>query len=240
MSVKVMDWALKQPLRGFQKAVLIVLAYHADDAGKCWPGIALLATECGISRSSVTRHIHSLEDAKLLSKESRRDAKGYRRSNVYQLDVAHSVNSLHRDNQCRDIQPSGLESLSVSLTQAKVSRCHGNIIEQSLEPSKEQSDVSQIFAYWQTALGHPKAKLDEKRRRKIKQALKSYSVEDLCLAVDGCKASSWNMGDNPEKRIYDSIDLIFRDAEHIERFMGYVGNILPLNAGGNDIFLGAI
>ena len=35
MSIKIMEWALKQPLRGLQKSVLFVLAYHADDEGKC-------------------------------------------------------------------------------------------------------------------------------------------------------------------------------------------------------------
>ncbi len=28
------------------------------------------------------------------------------------------------------------------------------------------------------------------------------------------------MGENPQRQVYDGIDLIFRDAEKIERFMG--------------------
>ena len=197
----------------------------------------MLATECGISRSSVTRHLQALNAETLLSTESRRDAKGYRRSNVYRIHMEHSVNSLHRNNQHTDIQCTDLKSLSVNLTQSNVSPCYGYIIEQSLEPSKEQSSTQVVFSHWQTAMNHPQAKLDSKRKQKITQALKSYSIQDLCLAIDGCKASAWHMGVNPGKKIYDDISLIFRDAEHIERFMGSKNNN---TTAYDDIFAGAI
>ena len=237
MSIKVMQWVLQHPLRGLQKSVLFMLAYHADDHGKCWPGIALLSNECGISRSSVTRHIKSLEEGGFLSKESRRDAKGYRRSNVYQLQIKHDVKSLQRNNQYRDA-----ESHSVTKARSKVSGCDGYIIEQSLEPSKELSEDSLVFEYWQSAMNHPGAKLDQKRKRIISKALKDYGVEDLRLAIDGCKASPWHRGGNPDARVYDSLGLIFRDAEHIEQFIGYASKSTQssISLPGDGLMEGAI
>ena len=237
MSIKVTEWALKQKLRGLQKSVLLMLAYHADDHGKCWPGIALLGEECGISRSSVTRHIKSLEEGGFLSKESRHDAKGYRRSNAYQLHITQDVKFLQRNSQCREV-----ESLSATTQPSKVSDCDGYIIEQSLEPSKELPRDRSVFMYWQAVMDHSGAKLDQKRKRIISRALKDYSVEDLRLAIDGCKASPWHRGGNPDGRVYDSLGLIFRDAEHIEQFIGYASKSTQssISLPGDGLMEGAI
>ena len=76
-----------------------------------------------------------------------------------------------------------------------------------------------VFDYWRDVMGHPRAKLDEKRRRYINDRLKhGFTVDDLKKAVDGCKASDWHQGKNPGRQVYDDISLICRDAEHVERF----------------------
>jgi hypothetical protein len=46
-----------------------------------------------------------------------------------------------------------------------------------------------------------------------------YSVDDLCLAIDGCAASAFHMGENDRRTIYDSITLILRDADHVDKFI---------------------
>ncbi len=81
--------------------------------------------------------------------------------------------------------------------------------------------IQEIFLYWQTILNHPRAILDLKRKSKISQALKlGYSVGDLRQAIDGCAHTPFNMGQNERNQKYDDIDLIFRDASHIDRFIG--------------------
>jgi hypothetical protein len=42
---------------------------------------------------------------------------------------------------------------------------------------------------------------------------------DIAAAIDGCKSSSWHMGSNPQRKKYNGISLIFRDAEKTEGFM---------------------
>lgn len=77
-----------------------------------------------------------------------------------------------------------------------------------------------IFAYWQQVLNHPKAKLDNKRRRLIVAALKmGYSVDELKKAIDGISKTPHNMGRNDRGEVYDGLHVLFRNSEQIERFM---------------------
>lgn len=77
-----------------------------------------------------------------------------------------------------------------------------------------------LFRFWQDVFGASRARLDAKRRRLILQRLEDgYSVEDLQLACLGCRSSSWHMGDNDRGTRYTSPDLIFRDADHVDRFI---------------------
>ncbi|PCH57211.1 MAG: hypothetical protein COC15_01575 [Legionellales bacterium] len=87
-------------------------------------------------------------------------------------------------------------------------------------PTTFSNSILEIFTYWQKRMNHPKAKLDAKRKRYIKQSLKlGYSKDDLLKAIDGCAKSPFNMGKNDRGEIYDDLNLILRDAAHIDRFM---------------------
>lgn len=77
-----------------------------------------------------------------------------------------------------------------------------------------------VFAFWQEHMTHPKAVFDEARERKITSRLKDgYSADDLIAAIKGCKLTPYNMGQNERNEVYDTIDLICRDAAHVDRFM---------------------
>lgn len=85
-----------------------------------------------------------------------------------------------------------------------------------------QDNVKSVFAYWQEKTKHPGAILDAKRKAALTRAMKlGYTAEQLRSAVDGCLKSAWHQGDNPDGKTYDAITLISRDAEHIEKFIGY-------------------
>jgi hypothetical protein len=81
-------------------------------------------------------------------------------------------------------------------------------------------DVEEVFAYWQSTLKHPRAKLDRKRRDKIRLRLKDgYSTSDLMAAIDGIRKSAHHMGQNQQGQVYDDIELICRDAPHVDKFI---------------------
>jgi hypothetical protein len=80
--------------------------------------------------------------------------------------------------------------------------------------------VAEVFEHWRIIMGHSRARLDAVRAKVIKARLTDgYSVEDLCLAVDGCCASAFHMGDNDRQQVFDSITLILRDADHVDKFI---------------------
>lgn len=82
------------------------------------------------------------------------------------------------------------------------------------------TDVVEVFAYWCSVMGSPKSKLDDKRHALISKALKlGYTIEQIKASIDGCARTPYNMGLNDRNTKYNSLGLILRDADHIERFM---------------------
>lgn len=82
------------------------------------------------------------------------------------------------------------------------------------------AEVIEVFRSWQEILDHPHAVLDAKRCKRIRQALAmGYSVSQLCDAILGCSYTPHNMGDNEQGQRYDAVQVIFRDADQIDRFM---------------------
>lgn len=101
-------------------------------------------------------------------------------------------------------------------------------------PTDRDADpVPGIFAYWQERMQSPSSKLDAKRIAKIRAALKiGYTPRQLCEAIKGCSLTPHNMGVNDRNRKYNSIELIFRDADHIDGFIQAAKN--PPKAGGEE------
>lgn len=93
----------------------------------------------------------------------------------------------------------------------------------SPSPSKNTSysrEVASIFTYWQSVMESPKSKLTQDRRAKIEARLREgYTVEDIQRGIDGCKATPWNMGENPQGKRYNDFDLICRNGAKLESFM---------------------
>ena len=89
-----------------------------------------------------------------------------------------------------------------------------------MSSSDEPDPAVEVFSHWQSVMNHGKAKLDRKRRQKIRDRLKDgYTVQDLIQAIDGCKRSPHHMGDNDRGTVYDDIELICRDAPHVDKFI---------------------
>lgn len=100
---------------------------------------------------------------------------------------------------------------------------------------------TQLFEYWQRTMNHPRAKLDKKRKRAIELALKlNYTIPELQKAIDGCKNTPYNMGKNDSSQVYDDISLIFRDAEHIERFIRKAVNQQEDHGSINNLMTGVL
>ena len=79
--------------------------------------------------------------------------------------------------------------------------------------------VEAVWQHWKTVMQSDRAVLDDKRKLDIAAAIHDYGIEGCTKAIDGCVSSAWHMGANPQRKKYNGISLIFRDAEKTEGFM---------------------
>lgn len=101
--------------------------------------------------------------------------------------------------------------------------------------------AQEIFDYWRRVMETPRSVFDKNRQKYIFNALKyerydesnhkiqAFTVDDLKLAIDGCKKSGWHMGNNPNKTFYNDIKQIFKDPAQIEKFISLSNQELGMN-----------
>jgi len=91
--------------------------------------------------------------------------------------------------------------------------------ERRITVTHTHDDSLSVFKYWQETLNHNKSAFDKTRKALINKWLKSYDVEYLKKAIHGCSVTPFNMGENDRGQVYDSLRLIFKDADQIDRFV---------------------
>lgn len=89
-------------------------------------------------------------------------------------------------------------------------------------PPTPQGGALAVFEHWKIVFSHPKSILDDKRRRLIDARLKQFTVDDLKAAIDGYKLSPFHQGQNNDGKVFDSIELIMRDAHHVEEGLRFL------------------
>ena len=79
-------------------------------------------------------------------------------------------------------------------------------------------------ACWKKAIRGVRApKLDAKRRKLMQARLREgFTVDELNQASIGIFASKFHMGENDRGKRYTDMDVVFRDAKQVERFMAEV------------------
>jgi hypothetical protein len=85
-------------------------------------------------------------------------------------------------------------------------------------------DITLVFEYWLDEMRpgrHRVPRMDDKRLLKVASAIHDYGVDECLRAIEGCKRSDFHMGRNRQNKKYDDLELIFRDQDHIERFLSY-------------------
>ena len=92
--------------------------------------------------------------------------------------------------------------------------------------------IDDIFSYWKSTMNHRGAKLDSTRRKIIAARLRDgYTSPDLKLAIDGCRLSPFHMGQNDQTVVYDGIEVIFKSADNVDKFIALASR-KPMMAGG--------
>lgn len=90
------------------------------------------------------------------------------------------------------------------------------------DKQEQVNPIDQVFNYWQQVMNKPRARMNAKRKKVIQDRIKEgYEWEDFKAAIDGCKNSSFHMGQNGRNKAYNDIELICRDGVKLEQFGEY-------------------
>ncbi|STX50472.1 Uncharacterised protein [Legionella busanensis] len=222
----------KQYLNAHEKLMLFILASYIGKKSVCYPSISSLANDCSLSIASIKRAIKSLEKKELLYVIRKSGCNNHYSFNLKLFEEL-SADSTKRSQLLDPDSSTNREQADLTLSADSTSNNDINNSTKytslqdvkdntsSFKCSKEESvpAIQEIFKYWQTTMKYPRAKLDKKRRKRIKEALALYSKEELKSAIDGCANTPYNMGQNDRNQVYNDIELIFRDSTHIERFI---------------------
>jgi hypothetical protein len=101
------------------------------------------------------------------------------------------------------------------------------ITERASEGVRRVDEVQKVFNHWQLATRKPGARLDSKRRRVIQAALRLHPSEELCRCIDGYASNPWHQGQNDRGRPFLELDLMLRDAAHIESGLEFAHPAAP-------------
>lgn len=86
--------------------------------------------------------------------------------------------------------------------------------------SVSEQRILEVFEYWRERVSpRSRAVLDHERRQRIGWAIHDYGVDGCKKAIDGILKSPWHMGQNPQNKKYADVELIFRSAANVEKFM---------------------
>jgi hypothetical protein len=237
-------WAMRN-LSSTEKLVAVRIADHADPQGRnAWPSVARLMADTGLSERAVQKTIRRLETLGVVTRDP---AKGPRGTNLYSLNL--KAKGAPRTPAPRTpvpgAPPSEVHPPPVPRTPEPPSDVHPNhhstangTVKVPPQPPRSTAlvpvdskpavlgAVEQVFHAWQEATGSKRAVLDTNRRRLIAKQLKAYPVEDLVDAVRGWRRSPHHRGENRTHTIYNRLELLLRDADHVEQFR-------DLERGGN-------
>lgn len=78
----------------------------------------------------------------------------------------------------------------------------------------------EVFEHWRSVMETPRSLFTPDRRRAVEARLKEgRTVDELKQAVDGCKLTPHNMGENDRGEKFNDLELICRKNANVERFM---------------------
>ncbi|MBF0589278.1 MAG: hypothetical protein HQL53_09125 [Magnetococcales bacterium] len=186
---------------------LMCLACGCNDAGNT--GVTVTTATWSLRRD-VSADVAALESAGLVVMN---EARNIVIKNWKKRQTSASP-STERVRKHRERKRQSKSNVSVTVQKQKVTIPDENRTE-------ENKDLCRmVFDRWREVHGHPRAKLDQKRRRKIQAAIKlGYTKRDLMDAVEGAKRSRFHQGENDRGTTYDKLELILRDADHIDQFI---------------------
>lgn len=91
-------------------------------------------------------------------------------------------------------------------------------------PPASRSAAREVFEHWKQRMGKRKNTVfGSTREGKVRARLREgYTVAELKQAIDGCAASGFHAGDNPDGKVWNDLELICRNATKTDGFIALV------------------
>jgi hypothetical protein len=212
------EWVIDLDVSTGAFRLYAVLSRYADwNDGTAFPSRQTLANRLRCSTDTVDRWAAELVAAKCLLIE--------RRIRTGQTGNVRNITNLYRVIRTAPVGRQDAGSRKDAATPSRNGTAKGSrkdaaqTIPIDLDPPTK-SEVVKVFEAWVAATGKDpgRTRLDDKRRRKIVDALKTYPVNEVIEAVEGWKHSPFHAGENERGTVYNDLTLILRDSANIERF----------------------
>lgn len=202
MSVRAQTWAWEQKA-GPDKLLLIALADHASEDGRCWPGQERLAAKTEKKVRAVRDGLKRLEAGGLIERTPRyRD--GHRITDLYRLPIAADFAAMN------EFIPADVDTSYRQPTAGEPSEEPSE--EKTVSADREAED--RLLMFWVEATGrNGKTRLTQRRRLKVRARRKEFEDEEIRRAIVNCAASRWHVENG-----HTDIELICRSTEKLERF----------------------
>jgi Helix-turn-helix domain len=225
------SWVLEHSrARGNARLVLIsIAACRHRDGENAWPSVESLAREAGVSERTVQYAVRRLERLGELRVVRRNADNGRTERNRY--DVIMSPGSIEgcsargegadaaagADAAGAGVQPvagAGADVAGGPGGEGKSDRTRINPPTPLPGGSLVSDPIREVFdAYTEATHRRGTYRLTDKRRRLVATALRDYPLEDVLDALRGWQNDPW-----PERPLHTQIEVLLRDAAHIEKF----------------------
>ena len=186
-----------------------LIGYTAAEFEDVWPGIKdkFVVNGVGIYNKRLEEHRNRAIEQR---DRKRRGAISTNAKRYGQRDAEH-VAERDAERVVSASPPSPSPSPSPSPTEEKEK-------DSPLRARVASRHIDLVFEHWQRVHKHPEAKLNDKRRRLIAARLRDgYTLDQLRCCIDGYALSPFHRGENEQGTVYDSIDLMMRDAKQVEQ-----------------------
>lgn len=226
------------------KVFTLLAGKWADrETGEAFPSVELIAETSGFAVKTVRRALIELEQAGALERQHHVHSNGSRARDSYHLIFKEPEDKSDQAKGDANVQAKG-DANGHNLGDANVQAIRNqNQREPEKETSKETSPsktvspngrssdpkatiARAVFDHWIEAMQpQRRPKFTDDRKRKILARLNDgYPPDTLIAAIDGCASSDWHMGRDHANDVahggkkYNSIGLIFRNGDNVERF----------------------
>lgn len=208
--VLIPEWVLATRISSQAFRLYGLLATYADwKDGSAWPSRRTLAERLDTTTDSIDRWTKELVKAGCVSVERRTDPDNTTRNltNLYRL---------HRVAPGRKSTATPTRNGTATPGRKDTAQTIPKIEHDPLE----RDIVKLVFTTWLESAGKDPArtKLDNQRSTRIKWALANYPQQDVLDAVRGWQHSDFHLGLNTQRKVYNDLTLILRNAEKVEYF----------------------